>query len=209
VLRRLVAWRVLTPFGRRIGGARRGSARAVYALDTAGQRLAREQQAAQRPTARVRRPAQVGERFLAHALAVSELYVMVSTTSGKTGLQVAAFEVEPGCWWPDGLGGWLKPDAYLALDTRGARWHSWVEIDRATESLPTLTRKLDSYLNFYQRGQLGPHGVMPRVLISTITEQRLDAIRELVQHLPDPAGELFVVTLDRDAVLALLGSLKE
>lgn len=207
VLRRLAAWRVTMPLERRIGGARRGSSRTIWTLDTAGQRLVRERQAAERPAARVRRPVQVGERFLAHALAVSELYVMLATGDAQGGMKLAAFDVEPA--WPNGLGGWLKPDAYLVLDTPGARWHFWAEVDRATESLPTIRRKLDSYLDFYQRGQLGPSGVMPRVLVSTITEQRRDAIRELVRGLPEPAGELFVVTCERDALLALLGTLKE
>lgn len=84
-----------------------------------------------------------------------------------------------------------------------------MEVDRATESLPTLRRKLETYLDFYQRGQLGPNGVMPRVLLSTITEQRREAVHDLVAGLPEPASTLFVVTLDRDTLLALLGSLKE
>lgn len=209
VLRRLVAWRVVMPLGRRIGGSRRGSSRAIYALDSGGERLMRERRAAEQPTARVRRPSQVGERFLGHALAVSELYVMVTTGAAQAGMEVAAFDAEPAAWWPDGLGGWLKPDAYLVLDIGATRWHVWAEVDRATESLPTIRRKLDSYLGFYQRGQLGPSGVMPRVLVSTITEQRRDAIRQLVAHLPAPAGALFVVTYERDALLALLGTLKE
>ncbi|MCA1704568.1 MAG: replication-relaxation family protein, partial [Actinobacteria bacterium] len=131
--------------------------------------LEREHQAAAHPAARVRRPAQVGERFLAHALAVSELYVTVTTGTAVAGMELEAFDTEPASWWPDGLGGWLKPDAYLVLDTHGARWHLWAEVDRATESLPTIRRKLDSYMEFYQRGCLGPNGVMPRVLVSTIT----------------------------------------
>lgn len=208
VLRRLVAWRVITPLGRRIGGTRRGSTRTIYALDTTGQRLVRERRAAEQPTARVRRPSQVGERFLAHALAVSELYVTLATSVATVGMEVTAFDAEAAAWMPDGMGGWLKPDAYLQLSTPQFVDHWWAEVDRATESLPTLARQLDSYLDFYRRGQLGPSGVMPRVLVSTITEQRRDAIRELVQRLPEPAGDLFLVTLDRHALLALLGSLK-
>jgi glycine cleavage system regulatory protein len=50
---------------------------------------------------------------------------------------------------------------------------------------------------------------MPRVLVSTITEQRCEAIRELVARLPEPATELFVVTLDWDAVRTVMDSIKE
>lgn len=216
VLRRLVDWRVITPLGRRIGGARRGSSRTVYALDSAGQRLVREHLAAEQPTTRVRRPSQAGERFHAHTLAVSELYTALAsdTRMAGAGVTLAAFDAEPAAWWPDGFGGWLKPDAYLRLSVvhaTGAGFddHWWVEVDPATESLPTLGRKLHVYLDFYQRGQLGPNGIMPRVLVSTITEQRRGAIRDLVERLPEPANELFVVAIDRDALLTLLGSLKE
>src|SRR5689334_13297406 len=38
-LQRLVAWRVLVPLPRRIGGAGRGSTSLAFALDSAGQRL--------------------------------------------------------------------------------------------------------------------------------------------------------------------------
>lgn len=216
VLRRLVGWRVIAPLGRRIGGARRGSARTVYALDAAGQRLVRERLAAEQPTRRVRRPSLAGERFQAHSLAVSELYVTLASDVGmaSAGVTLAAFDAEPAAWWPNGFGGWLKPDAYLRLSvvhSSGAGFddHWWVEVDRATESLPTLQGKLSIYLDFYQRGQLGPNGVMPRVLVSTITEQRRDAVRELVQRLPEPADELFAVAVERDALLALLGGPKE
>ena len=209
VLRRLVDWRVIVGLGRRIGGGRRGSSRTIYSLDTTGQRLMQERRSAEQPTDRIRRPTMPGDRFLAHSLAVSELYVGLVERAPAAGVKLAVFETEPASWWPDGLRGWLKPDAYTRLATASYTDHWWVEIDRATESLPTIQRKCEVYLDFYQRGQLGPSGVMPRVLFSTISEVRRDAIRALVEKLPPPADELFTVTLDRDAWLALLGSLKE
>jgi hypothetical protein len=197
VLRRLVAWRLLTPVGRRVGGHQRGSTSTIYALDSAGERVLAERQMRMQPAARVRRPGAPGERTIRHTLAVAELYVsLVDATRGNGEVQLAAFDAEPACWWPNGLGGYLKPDAYLALDRSTVRAHCWVEIDLATEGLPTIKRKLGAYLDFYGRGQLGPGGVMPRVFIATVTEQRRDAIRALVAHLPAPASELFIVTLD-------------
>jgi hypothetical protein len=123
VLRRLVAWRVIAPLGRfrRIGGARRGSSRTIYALDTTGQRLTRQRQAAEQPIARLRRPTVPGERFLAHGLAVSELYVTVATSVAAAGVELAAFDGEPASWWPDGLGGWLKPRRLPAVVHAGLR----------------------------------------------------------------------------------------
>jgi Replication-relaxation len=165
VLRRLVDWRVITPLGRRIGGARRGSARMVYALDAAGLRLVRERQAAEQPAARVRRPSQAGERFQAHTLAVSELYVALATDTRlpDAGVGLAAFDAEPAAWWPDGLRAWMKPDAYMRLsvdDPSGAGFddHWWVEVDRATESLPTLKTSWVSTWTSTSAGSLGRAG---------------------------------------------------
>jgi hypothetical protein len=180
----------------------------MYTLDVTGQHLMRERRAAALPTSRVRRPRPPGERFLAHTVAVSELYTVLVSHTAQAGITLAAFDAEPAAWWPDGRG-WLKPDAYLRLSAPQFDDHWWVEVDRATESLPTLRRKLNAYLDFYQRGQLGPNGVMPRVLISTVTERRRDALRDLVEHLPEPADALFTFALDRDSWLMLLGSLKE
>lgn len=44
---------------------------------------------------------------------------------------------------------------------------------------------------------------------SSLSEQRREAVRDLVGSLPEPASGLFVATLDRDALLTLLSSLKE
>lgn len=72
-LRALTDARVVCVLERRIGGGPRGSSQAVYALDTAGQKLA----SACGPAGgrRLRRPWTPGSQFLAHALAVTELYV--------------------------------------------------------------------------------------------------------------------------------------
>lgn len=210
VLRRLVAWRVLVPLPRRRGGNQRGSSHSVFALDTAGQRLLAERQMLTQPTPRVRRPGAPGERLIRHTLAVTELYTaLVETARSNPGLSLAGFDGEPACWWPTGLGGWLKPDAYLCLDTDELRAHWWVEIDLATEGLPTIQRKLGAYLDFCNRGQLGPSSTMPRVLVSVPSEQRRQAIQALVRRLPEPASKLFSVTTHQPAVVELIGVLRE
>ena len=106
VLARLTDWGVLSPFARRIGGVRGGSAGSVYALDVAGQRLI----AARWPDAvggeqRARRPWTPGTLFVAHALAVSEVYVSLVEQSRAAGFAVEAFTTEPLAWWPNGMRG--------------------------------------------------------------------------------------------------------
>jgi Replication-relaxation len=210
-LRRLVAWGLITALERRVGGARRGSARTVYALDTAGQRLVGERHAVDLPSRRSRRPGQPGERFQAHILAVSELYVSLASDAGvpAAGVRLTSFDAEPAAWWPNGLGGWLKPDAYVQLTNDTFVDHWWVEVDQATESLPTIQRKLSAYLDFYRRGQLGPGDVMPRVLISAISQPRAESIHENIARLPEPADQLFRVSVHGNALRALLASFTE
>lgn len=208
-LRRLVAWRVLYPLERRTGGHSGGSAAQCYALDSAGQLLITAWQQAAGTGVRVRRPGAPGERTLRHILGVSELYVSLVELGRAAGFTVAAFEAEPGSWWPNGLGGQLKPDAYALLTRGQVRDHWWIEHDQATEGLPTIRRKVETYVDFLRRGQCGPGGVVPRVLVSTITEQRCAAIEALVRHLPPPAAELVRVTHAERAARALYEVLRE
>ena len=208
-LRRLVAWRVLCPLPRHQGGYGGGSDVQCYALDSAGQRLVAQWQQAEGAGVRVRRPGGPGERTLQHILGVSELYVSLTELGRSAGFTVAAFEAEPGCWWPNGLGGYVKPDAYALLVCGPVRDHWWIEHDRATEGLPTIRRKVETYVDFLRRGQLGPGRVVPRVLVSTITEQRRAAVATLVRHLPSPAGELVRVTHADHAGQAMYAVLRE
>ncbi|ORT47647.1 replication-relaxation family protein [Frankia sp. KB5] len=208
VLARLVKWRVLTTMERRIGGVRAGSRGLVFALDSAGQRLMQLDTARHEQPARVRRPGTVTERFVAHTLAVSELYVALREVERRTpGLIVEAFNTEPASWWPDGLGGWLKPDAYAALASAEFVDHCWVEVDRATESLPTVGRKLRAYLDFLNRGQLGPADLMPRVLVTVPDEARAEGVRREIRRLPAPGDELVSVALHGQAAEVLAAGL--
>lgn len=206
VLKRLVYLRALFTLPRRIGGYRRGSTQPVYALDTAGQWLIRQRDTAA-DIRRLRRRELPTERFMRHALDVCELYaslVQASRTAG--GAQVTEFATEPECWWPAGTRKpALKPDAYLALSLPGSRWihHWWVEVDRATEHMPTIRRKLTKYLDVARRGQLGPHGALPRVLVTTPTQDRCAAITATLRHLDGPADDLITVT-PFDAAVELL-----
>lgn len=205
VLSRLTAWGVLTPLERRIGGVRGGSAGAVFSLDVAGQRLV----TARWPDTvasdkRARRPWTPGRLFVSHALAVSEVYVSLVEHSRAGSITLEAFNTEPLSWWPDGLGGYLKPDAYLALSAASVVGHWWLEVDRATESLPTLRRKLLTYLDFVRRGQLGPRELIPRVLISVPSQRRQLGIQAVIDQLPSPAEDLFSVSLEHGTTAQLI-----
>ncbi len=188
VLARLVAWRLLMSLERRIGGVRAGSAGLVFALDSAGQQLARLDGSP------VRRPREPSVALLGHSLAASELCVALVELSRAGGFTVASYQTEPGCWHPNGVGGWLKPDAYCKLATHEFDDHWWIEVDRGTEHLPTLRRKLMVYLDYAAVGGLGPNGILPRVLVTVPTEARRMAIAEIIERLPDTDKLLHVVT---------------
>jgi hypothetical protein len=193
-LHRLVAWRVLVALPRRIGGAGRGSTTLAFALDSTGQRLMRERLLAGGQLPRVRRPGAPTERTVRHTLAVAEAFVSLTELSREHGFTLATFQAEPASWWPNGLGsGYIKPDAHTTLVRDKIRDHWWCELDLATESLPAVKRQLASYLDFWERGQLGPGKIMPRVVIATITPERQAAIARLVKQLPSAPADLFLV----------------
>jgi hypothetical protein len=209
VLERLAGLQLLTTLDRRIGGVRAGSAGLVYALGPAGQRLL-ALEADHGLGGRARRPGTPTERFMIHNLTVAELYVGLVEAGQAGALTLVSFEAEPACWWRDSEGEWVKPDA-LVVVSAGEVEDSWaVEVDNATESLPTLRRKLKVYLDLAVNGERGPlGGLLPRVLVTVPDARRSTAVRELVRSLPDPAERLFAVVRHEQSVNYIVEVLKE
>lgn len=196
VLERLVSVGLLATLERRIGGVRAGSAGLVFTLGLAGQRILKLE-----AIKRTRQPGAPTNRFLAHNLAIAELYVSLREAERAQWLTLNSFHAEPACWWRDSEGEWIKPDAYAVVSC-GDVEDSWaIEVDQATESLPTLRRKLMVYLNLVANEERGPRGgLLPRVLLSVVDQRRLTAVRELVRSLPEPAEQLLLLTVHNRAV---------
>jgi hypothetical protein len=201
VLARLVSWRVLMTLDRRIGGVRAGSTGLVFALDAAGQQLAA------RGRGVLRRPREPSIALLGHSLAASELYVALVELSKVEYFTVADYRTEPASWHALPLGGWLKPDAYLKLATPAFDDHWWIEVDKASEHLPTIRRKLGTYLDYASNGGLGPGGVLPRILVTVPSEQRREAIAGVIARVPD-ADKLLHVTTEANAPEYLVRALQ-
>ncbi len=191
-LARLVAWRVLLPLPRRVGGPRQGSSVTVFALDTAGVRLLR-QRTGMDNAGRIRRPGIPGERFVRHVLAVAELYTGLVEAARSGNFILRQFQAEPR--WPDGLGGSVNPDAYVVVSNGRVDHLWWIEVDMATESLPTVRRKLRTYLDFLARGGHGPRGVMPRVLVAVPDQHRAAAVRAEVSPCRRPPPTLCTLSV--------------
>ncbi len=216
VLSRLVSLGVLATLDRRMGGVRAGSAGLVFAPGVAGQRLLPLLAAklTVEQSTRARRPWTPGERFLKHSIDVSELYVRLREQERIGALTLARWAVESVAAYSNGFGGLMKPDASL-LVRAGDVEDSWViELDRATESLTTLRYKLLTYVDFANAGQLGPDGVIPRVLVAVshdkpaVIEKRFTAILELITGLPEPAAQLIHVVRFDEAISHVTGIIK-
>jgi hypothetical protein len=208
-LHRLVAWRVLVPLPRRIGGAGRGSSVLAFALDSTGQRLMCERHLGVGQLPRVRRPGAPTERTVRHILAVSEAFTHITECAREYGFALARFQAEPASWWANGLGGYLKPDAYARLTNGEVTDHWWLELDLATESLPAVKRQLASYVDFWDRGQEGPGGIMPLVAVATTTPERKQAIASLVEKFPSAPPDLFSVVQTDELASSLYRVLRE
>jgi hypothetical protein len=205
VLASLVERRLIARLPRVVGGVRAGSAGYVYVLDVAGQRIG--------PAGgrRVQRPWPVGTPFLAHSLAVSELYVRLMEVErhGRAGLRLGEFLTEPACWRSFAAPGagrvTLKPDAEVTLGLGRFEDRWFIEVDRATESRSTLDRKLGCYVRYWQSGQeQARSGIFPRVLWIVPDSARVDVLVDGCGRLPVAAWPLFAVATEADAVERLL-----
>lgn len=180
VMQRLVRLKVVTTLDRRIGGVRAGSAGFCYVLDVAGQRLV---SLLDGHGVDARRPWSVSEAFLAHSLAVSEHYVQLRELEHQGVLELIDFRAEPASWQKTVSLGILKPDAYVLVARGDIEDAWWIEVDRGTESPNTLRRKLRLYQLIAQSGGVGPHDILPRVLITVPSERRYAVIEEVIDGL--------------------------
>lgn len=198
-LQRLSDQRLLCRLQRRIGGVRAGSDGYVYALDVAGLRLSGQ--------ARARRPRTPGIAFLAHALAVSELYVGLVERGRSGRSELLEFVAEPACWrryaGPSGASLLLKPDAYLRLGVGAFEDRWFVEVDRGSEGPSTLAHKARAYTSYWQSGREQP--VFPKVLFVVPDEARKAVMVDVLAALPSETWPLFGVGLSETSVALLAG----
>lgn len=205
VMRRLMEWRAVTSIERRMGGVLSGSGQRVYFLDPAAIRLLRLAEG--RKDIRDSTEAPSGRWSYKHALTVSELYVQCVEAVREGSIQLADFVTEPACWLADGIGGHLRPDAYIKVAVPGTkrRQHWWVEVDLGTESLPIVRAKFDTYMQFKSRNIGGPEGTVPRVLVTVEEESRRIALKRLVTRMGDDANR-FIHIVQFEAAVPLLAA---
>jgi hypothetical protein len=200
VLMRLIRDDLLSPLARRVGGVRAGSAGIVVAPGPLAGRVLRSG----RPRHRTYEPT---SRFFDHTLAISQLVVDLAVAARTGQIESVEYESEPKCWRQfNAISGRrdLKPDLLLALGVEGYDLRWFCEIDRSSESLPTVLKKCRLYAEYYQAGiEQATQGVFPRVCWLVPDKARAERIKTAItrdQQLPD---RLFVVATAAQAVSVL------
>jgi Replication-relaxation len=202
VLMRLIRDGCLSPLARRVGGIRAGSAGLVVAPGPLTGRLL--------GSGRRRSLYEPTSRFFDHTLAISQLVVDLSLAARRGQIESMKYESEPKCWRTfAGLAGkrLLRPDLFLALGVEDYELLWFCEIDRGSESLPTVLAKCRLYAEYYQTGvEQTKHQVFPRVCWIAPDETRAERLASAIAKGPFP-DRLFVVTTSERAV-AVLSSLE-
>lgn len=165
VLARLDGWNLIERPIRRVGGLHAGSSSSIWMLTSIGQRL-RSLRAGIGAVGRVREP---GERFIAHYLAIADTHLALVTGQRAGHLDLLEVRIEPACWRTyTGLGGSrevLKPDMFAVTAGGEFQDHWFIEVDRATESIPTLLKQCQQYETYRRHGsEQADRGVFPLVL---------------------------------------------
>jgi hypothetical protein len=195
VLRRLCELGVVEHLARRIGGVRAGSASFVWRVGPVGDRLLRQ---ARGDGIRARRK-EPSTRHLEHCLAVADCHLALVTAARAGRLELLNLATEPDSWRAYlGMGGApevLKPDLYAVTATSEYEDHLFVELDRATESLPTLVRKCAQYERYRRTGrEQAATEVFPLVVWVVPDEQRAARLHSALSAARNLDTALFRIT---------------
>ena len=206
VLRSLWERHLIARLDRRVGGYQAGSSSHLLTLDVAGQRLIDQEQG----RTRWRRPSTPGAPFVAHVLAVTELYTQLVEIDRQGKAELLDFDAEPLCWrrFASRSGGTatLKPDAFVRVGIGEYADSFFVEVDRGSESPSTLLAKMTGYRAYWQSGvEEAKHGVFPRVLFTVLDERRYQVVVDLCSRMPAESWMLYRTTLFTDAAALMAG----
>jgi hypothetical protein len=194
VLFRLAQLGVIEHLERRIGGIRAGSASFVWRVGPVGDRLLRT--APDAPRARRKEPS---ARHLAHRLMVVDSVLALTTANRAGSFELLTVQPEPQSWrsylGPGAVPETLKPDLYAVTASGEFEDHWFCEIDRATESLPTVLKKCAQYERYRRTGQeQHDGGVFPLVVWIVPDQRHAERIRSAIATDRNLDTDLFRVT---------------
>jgi hypothetical protein len=204
VLQRLERSGLLQRPIRRIGGLQAGSAASIWMLTTAGQR-ARNLRQGLGAVGRIREP---GEGFIRHYLAIADTHLALVTAARAQQLELLSVQIEPAAWrrytGPTGQPAVLKPDLRAVTASGQFEDHWFIEVDRATESLPTLITQCRQYETYHRSGQeQAATGLFPLVLWIVPDHARATKLRNALEASRDLDQQLFRITTP-DRLIALV-----
>lgn len=204
-LQRLTRSGLVRRFTDRSRDRRVGAPGHIHALTAAGLRLI----GAGRGTGgRQRKSWRPSVPFLAHRLAISELYVRLAEQSRAGGPPIREFAAEPDCWrrytGSAGQALALKPDALVRLGVGDLELSWFVEVDLGTERPATIADKCRSYRSYELAGEeVRRHGVFPGVMFIVPSDGRARAIAGVIARQPAEAKTLFTVATEDEVMSAL------
>ena len=206
VLQRLERWGLLQRPVRRVGGLQAGSASSVWMLTTAGQRL-RNLRTGHGAVGRVREP---GEGFIRHYLAIADAHLALVAAARAKRLELLAVQIEPAAWrrysGPTGSPMTLKPDLSAVTASGEFEDHWFIEVDRATESIPTLLRQCRQYETYRRSGnEQARVGLFPLVLWVVPDETRADKLRSGLEGSRDFERRLFRISTPESFIETICG----
>ncbi|MEU0885853.1 replication-relaxation family protein [Lentzea sp. NPDC005914] len=205
LLQRLTELGVVVRLDRTVGGVQPGSTALVYGLSGLGLAVLE----VQGPYGgRRRRVWETKPFFMHHVLGVSELCVGLSELTQDSRLQLLAFDGEPLAWRKftsdSGAPTTLKPDAYVRVGMGEFEHSAFIELDMASESLPTVQRKCLTYIGYWRSGaEQQAFGVFPLVVWLVPDTNHKRRMREVIARLDADAQRLFAVALQADGPVVL------
>lgn len=210
-LKKLRELGLIDALSRRIGGVRVGSGSMVWHISHAGERLLRLHDHRPVPVKRFFEPSPY---FLAHTLAVAEVYVQLTELCLEHRMALAAWQPEPECWRSyseHGVHLSLKPDLY-AVTVSGDYEDRWFfEIDLDTESPAKVVEKCRKYHQYYRSGlEQEASGVFPLTVWIVPDTERKERLIAHIRAVFDKQPRLFaVITGDELGCLIRNGGDKE
>ncbi|GGF18601.1 replication-relaxation family protein [Subtercola lobariae] len=201
VLGRLRGHRLIYRLERPMGGVGGGSSSFVWSLDAAGDRFERRtQEGATTSRSRSFVPTTM---FLLHTLAVADVHIQLIETERSGRIKIIESQFEPRNWRTfltrNGSQRVLKPDLFVSLSSADYDDFFFIEVDRGTESIPTLIRKCLLYEAHRRSGDEQERlEVYPLVVWLVPTAARRDLLQKSIdaeKHL-DP--QLFSICVSDD-----------
>lgn len=209
---RLVRLGLLGRLQRRVGGARSGSSGFIFEATAEGRGLAELLSPEGLTSKRQRRSLEPGRSFVAHTLAITQVYVDLVSAERRGEIQLVAEQPEPACWraftGPFGTPETLRPDLFTVVEIQGQQQWAFAEIDRGTEGSTALLRKCETYQRYWRSGtEQARHGLFPAVVWLVDRANRIDVLQRVFAQTARP--ELFRVGRIEDAVHLLSPALGE